>query len=412
MTLAEPDHPGPATDDLPWDYLADLDSARHQLAGAAPGEQFDRFQAIVTEHVRWITVRGMDQTVVFGDLLRAAAGVGLGEEEARDALHDALVCSRTEIAKKRRNTTGAGWRSRCITATKLGDLEFLPIVFVVPDVIPEGVTILAGKPKVGKSWMALDVCVAVAAGGTCLGQAESAEADVLYVALEDNHRRLQRRMHKRMGNERWPTRLTLATEWRRLDEGGLADMEAWCATVAAPRLIVIDTLAAIRPVRSSSGYREDYEALSELQRFAGEHGVAVVVLHHLRKMSAEDPFDTVSGTLGLTGSADTVLVLARQAGGVTLHGRGRDIEEFAYAMEFDPATCRWTILGEADDVKRSEQREAILVVLGDEERAVADIVAATSMPRNNVDRLLHSMMKDGEVERPARGIYRRASMNR
>ena len=394
-------------------YRADVDGARRQLLNAAPDQRLDRFETIAGEYVRWITLRDMSQATVFGDLIEAATEVGIVEEEARDILEAALTRSESEVRRSCSRALLAGWRARCIAADALRERQFAPIVFVVPDLIPEGVTLLAGKPKIGKSWFGLDLSVAVASGRACLSDAsEAAEGDVLYAALEDNPRRLQRRMNKLMGNEPWPRRLELATDWRRLDEGGLDDFRAWIASVAAPRLIVIDTLAAIRPRRQNLGYREDYECLAELQRLAGDRGVAVVVLHHLRKMAADDPLDTVSGTLGLTGSADTILVLARKGGGATLHGRGRDIEEIESAMEFNPETCRWRILGPADEVRRSEQRQAILDAIGDDQLSVPEIAAATSMPRGNVDRLLHSMRQDGEVERPERGVYRRVGKTR
>jgi hypothetical protein len=392
----------------PNQYRADLDGARSQLRNAAPDQRLDRFETIAREYVRWITLRDMSQTTVFNDLMKAAIEVGIAEEEAHDILQAALARSEGEVRRSGSRSIVGGWRARCITADALRDRQFAPIAFVVRDLIPEGVTLLAGKPKIGKSWFGLDLSVAVASGRSCLSDAsEAAEGDVLYAALEDNPRRLQRRMNKLMGNEPWPRQLTLATEWRRLDEGGVDDFRAWTASVATPRLVVIDTLAAIRPRRQNLGYREDYESLAELQRLAGDRGLAVVVLHHLRKMAADDPFDTVSGTLGLTGSADTILVLARKGGGATLHGRGRDIEEIESTMEFNPETCRWRMLGPADEERRSEQREAILAAIGDAQLSVPEIMAATSMPRGNVDRLLYSMRQDGEVERVERGIYRR-----
>jgi RecA-family ATPase len=96
-----------------------------------------------------------------------------------------------------------------------------------------------------------------------------------------------------------------------------------------PVLIVIDTLEKFRPAAktNAAAYSTDYLAISGLHKLAHAREIAIVVIHHVRKMDAEDPFDMVSGTNGLTGAADTILVLRRQAGSVTLHARGRDIEE-------------------------------------------------------------------------------------
>jgi hypothetical protein len=191
----------------------------------------------------------------------------------------------------------------------------------------------------------------------------------------------------------------------------LADIESWCKSVSSPVLIVIDTLEKFRPLQNGKtpAYSADYQAITGLQKIAGELGIAVVINHHVRKMEAEDPFDTVSGTLGLTGAADTILVLKRQAGAVTLHARGRDIEESETALQFDRSTCRWTILGAAADVHMSNERAAVITALsgaGDDGLAVSEIMAATGgNSRGATDTLLFKMKEAGEVVRLRRGVY-------
>jgi hypothetical protein len=225
------------------------------------------------------------------------------------------------------------------------------------------------------------------------------DGDVLYLALEDNHRRLQRRMAKLLPhNECWPERLSLHTEWRRVDDGGLADIEEWCGSVAAPTLIVVDTLEKLRPQANSKAqaYSADYHAIEGLQKIAGTKGISIAVCHHVRKMDAEDPFDTVSGTLGLTGAADTLLILKRHSGNVTLFAKGRDIEESETAVQFNKNTCRWSILGEAAEVHRSAERQKILAALDDAEGADLSVpeimVAIESNNRNATDILLHKRL--------------------
>ena len=88
------------------------------------------------------------------------------------------------------------WREHVYTAAELQHKKFPPIAYCVPDLIPEGLTIIAGKPKIGKSWMALDICVAIAGGRFCLGDRKPIQGDVLYAAMEDNERRMQRRIDK------------------------------------------------------------------------------------------------------------------------------------------------------------------------------------------------------------------------
>jgi hypothetical protein len=301
------------------------------------------------------------------------------------------------------------WRDHTYTADALRRMTFPPVAFCVPDLIPEGLTLIAGKPKIGKSWLALEICVAVAAGRLCLGERKPLQGSVLYAAMEDNPRRLQRRIDKLLTSfgPEWPAALTLAHTWQRLDKGGVTDVSDWIEQAHSPRLIVLDTLAGVKPVKTQQGYTEDYESLAALHRLANDGAVSIVVLHHTRKMEADDPVDTVSGTLGLAGCADSVLVLNRSSKGTTLYVRGRDIEEAEHAITFDKQACRWTILGSAADVHRSNERGRILAALEDasEPMGPSDIAAAIGMPVNNVKQLLHKMMKDGEVRKADRGHY-------
>jgi hypothetical protein len=222
-------------------------------------------------------------------------------------------------------------------------MEFEPIRFVVPGLIAEGLTLFAGKPKIGKSWLVLHAACAVAAGKTTLGDIQCEPGDVFYAALEDNKRRLQRRMRALFGTDPWP-RLYVVHEMKKLADGGLAQIKRWVGEVPRPRLVIIDTLKMVRSAasRNQSYYEADYESVKELRDLAAAHNIAIVVVHHLRKAEAEDPFDTVSGTLGLTGAVDTIMLLKREGAGIILAAKGRDVEEIVKAVEFDRETCTWT----------------------------------------------------------------------
>src|SRR5262249_39330770 len=148
--------------------------------------------------------------------------------------------------------------------------------WVVPDIIPaEGVTLLSSKPKFGKSWFVYDLCIACTMDRFTLGTIKPAQGDVLYLALEDSKRRLQRRMTKLLPTfgATWPERLTLKTEWRRLHEGGLDDIRAWYTHTKSkdgkPTMVVIDVLAKVRkPVGNRHLYEADYAALADLNKLA------------------------------------------------------------------------------------------------------------------------------------------------
>jgi RecA-family ATPase len=315
--------------------------------------------------------------------------------------------------KKQGKANGLAMGLPVFSAHGLGAMEFPPIKWIVPDYIPEGCSILAGRPKLGKSWLVLDIGLAVARGDYCLGNAKCEQGDVLYLALEDNKRRLQSRIKKVSSpgsKDVWPDTLDFATEWKRCDEGGLDMIRQWLQSKERPRLVVVDVLAQFRSGRGDkeSLYESDYRAVKALQELASEFNVAIVIVHHVRKgMSDVDPFERVSGSMGLTGAADTVLILDRDSGGCTLYARGRDIEEYEKAVTFNRDSCRWIVQGEVAEVRRTDERGAILSVLEDatEPMSPKDVQIATGMNRNSVDQLLFKMAKAGEVTKAKRGRY-------
>src|SRR6516225_10295368 len=309
----------------------------------------------------------------------------------------------------------ATWQQAAFSAEELRLMKFEPTSWLVREIIPaEGVTLLCSRPKFGKSWLAYDLCIAATMDRFILGEFKPAQGDVLYLALEDSKRRLQRRMTKLLPtfSGKWPDKLTITTQWRRLHEGGLDDIRSWYEHVKAkggtPILAVIDVLAKVRkPTGNKPVYESDYEALTGLHRLAHELGIAIVVVHHTRKMAADDLMETVSGSYGLTGAVDTVIVMANKGGGAVLDVRGRDVEAAELAIQFTKNTCRWTILGAAAEVRQSDQRKAIIAALTErgEPMRISELMAATWMKRNPLELLLGRMVKDGSIRRTGAGLY-------
>jgi hypothetical protein len=325
-----------------------------------------------------------------------------------------LLDTRAELKKilARKGNSGAPPPQPSPNAVELMNMTFAPIKYVVPGVVVEGLTLLGGKPKIGKSWLLLHTAIAVARGGFTLGDIHCIEGDVLYCALEDNLRRLKSRMLKLLGAQPPPERLRFRCELPRLTEGGLDAIKDWISSVSHPRLIIIDTLAMVRAPKhkEQTQYDADYAAVLELRTLANKHGLAVVVVHHLRKMTADDPFDTISGTLGLTGAPDSTLVLKHDSGGsgtIVLHGRGRDLVEIEKALTFNRDACVWTIAGELPDVKRSGERKAVLAAMKeiDAPASAREIAAYTRLKTVNVQRMLQRLVTDGAVKRLQRGKY-------
>jgi RecA-family ATPase len=242
-----------------------------------------------------------------------------------------------------------------------------------------------------------------------LGDILCIEGDVLYCALEDNPRRLKRRVKKLVSSDRWPERLKFECRIPRLSDGGVDFIRRWIEGVPEPRLVVIDTLAKVRDSKGAqeSSYEADYRSVSELKALADEKGIAIVLVHHQRKMTAEDPLDTVSGTTGLTGAVDSVLVLVRDGNGTTLHGTGRDLEQIEDAVEFDREACLWRILGKAAEVRRTDERRTILKVLGEATSPLGarEITDLAGMSYEAGRKRLHRMVIDKEIERVGRGLF-------
>lgn len=300
---------------------------------------------------------------------------------------------------------------KTISAEDLLAREFAPVRYVIPPYVAEGLTLLAGAPKVGKSWLALDMAVAVAGGMQCLGHT-CATGSVLYLGLEDNERRLQARMNRLVGTGRArPLQLTFATRWPRIGDGGAEEIESWIRKEDSARLVVVDVLAMMKPIerrKNSPQYDADYGAVKALQAIASTHNIAILVIHHTRKMRSEaDALENISGTLGLSGAADSVLILDRGPAGSTLYGRGRDIEEIETAISFDREACRWIAQGPVAEVRRSEQRSKIIALLNesDEPMSPTEIAAELGATNASIRKLLSKMVADGEVRKAGRGRY-------
>jgi hypothetical protein len=303
-------------------------------------------------------------------------------------------------------------KPRTFTAAELMAEELPEVPWVVPDVLPEGVTFLAGKPKLGKSWMVMELSLAVATGGVALGIKSVERGEVLHLALEDNRRRLQKRLGLLLTNGTAPEGMHLNLDWPRAGDGGVEALDAWLSDHPGCRLVVIDTLARFKPRTTGrrTQYDEDRDAVDPLGPVAAEHGVSILLVHHLRETESEDPLDMITGSVGLTGGVDGALVLKRRRGQADafLHVDGRDIENpTELALKFDPDAATWAIVGDAEEYRLSEGRQAIRRVLAntDEPLSPKEIAEITGAKYGATREMLSQMVKDGQVKNLGRGAY-------
>lgn len=298
-----------------------------------------------------------------------------------------------------------------VNAHDLASKSFPPIDFVVAGLIPKGLTLLAGEPKAGKSWLSLDIALSIARGVGCLGERACPQGDVLYLALEDDEARLQLRIRRILGEgPSWPRCLMLPTEWARFDAGGIDALEDWIVAQPNPRAIIIDVYERFRPRgrRVKGSYQSEYDELTVLQALARRRGVAIVLVHHLLKGAGRrDPYQRVMGTTGFVGAVDTVILLDRGATVTRLMARGRDIGEVEQVVRFDEVSMCWRPAEDQSQISLFPERDRIIAVLGNSTTPMkpAEIAKITGGNDDSVRKMLRRMEASGEVVRTRYGVY-------
>ena len=232
-----------------------------------------------------------------------------------------------------------------MTAEQLQRAPYSLVPFLVDELIPEGLHILAGAPKIGKSWLALWLCLCVAQGQPLWNFAVT-QGEVLYLSLEDSYRRIQSRLFDLTDDA--PQTLHFAILADTLKHGLEQQIEQFLTEHPATKLVVIDTLQRVRNAGSDSNlYANDYQEIGLLKKLADKRHIAILLIHHLRKLHDDDPMNMISGSTGLSGAADSTFVLqkhSRLANIASLHCTGRDIPDRTLKLEFGEEDHVWKLL--------------------------------------------------------------------
>ena len=232
-----------------------------------------------------------------------------------------------------------------ITAEELQNRTYEPTHFLADELIPEGLHILAGAPKIGKSWLALWLCLCVAQG-QALWNFATTQGEALYLSLEDSFQRIQTRLFDL--TEDAPPTLHFAIMADTLKHGLEQQIEQFLTEHPDTKLVVIDTLQRIRGTGSDSNlYANDYQEIGLLKKLADKRHIAILLIHHLRKLHDDDPMNMISGSTGLSGAADSTFVLqknSRLANVASLHCTGRDIPDRTLKLEFGEEDYVWKLL--------------------------------------------------------------------
>lgn len=221
--------------------------------------------------------------------------------------------------------------------------------FIVDEILPVGLHLFCGAPKVGKSWLMLDLCIKVSKGEE-IWKLKTNKCDVLYLALEDTYSRLQKRLFKL--TDEIDSNFHIAIESNKITNGLVMQLENAINQYPNTRLVVIDTLQKVRKQSNDVNYSADYEEISTLKAFADKNKLAIILVHHLRKQDDSDVFNKISGTAGIMGSSDTTFILekkSRDDSVATLFVTGRDVEYQTFTLRFEE--CIWNL------IERSFQKE-------------------------------------------------------
>ena len=310
------------------------------------------------------------------------------------------------INQKEESIMIKGATQSSFTAEELMAMTLPEPKWAIPNILPEGLNILAGKPKMGKSVFSLNISISIACGGKALSEIEVEKGAVLYLALEDTKRRLQSRLKAMMQDRSAPNNLYLETVWPKIGDGGIKALDKRIREIPGLRLVIIDTLKKIKPVQKSQNkslYDIDYELVTAVKSLADKYSVSILIIHHLRKTESDDVMDDFSGTFGLTGAADGLLAFIRKTGqaNAVLHIVGRDVDAAEYALKYHPDIWTWELLGDAQEVKTTALQQLVYDTIKKAEQPIKpkEIEQITKIKYRTISSILNQLINEGSIEK-------------
>lgn len=303
-----------------------------------------------------------------------------------------------------------------ITARDLLAKSIEPITYIVDDLIPEGLLLLAGPSKIGKSYLVNQLSLAVASGRPFLGRSVT-EGSVLYYALEDGERRLQDRLRQQAPDAHGLHRITYNTEAPRLGDGLAEAIETWRAGTPDGRLVVIDTMINVAggPRGGRDGYDHWSEVLTEPRQLARDLKLGIILVHHARKSGKAgevdaDMLDGVHGSVALVAMSDAIYILRRDrtSSVARLGVSGRDVREAVYKIQRDDATMTWHPASDAlpeELATATGRQQDVIRLLAQGPLRNAEVAARLGLSPSNVNQILRRAVDDGFVVHTERGPY-------
>lgn len=252
-----------------------------------------------------------------------------------------------DMKEKYKKETKKASTPNSISAYDLLGMELEQPYTVVENMICQGLTILAGDPKVGKSWLCLDLCNSICNEETFLGF-NTNKCECSYFALEDSENRLQNRLKKLTVRKDTLKNFHIQTKCSPLDEGLLEELENHLKEFPNVKFIIIDTLQKVRETKSNGNnmYKQDYSEMTKIKTFADAHKINITAIHHLKKGQEDDVFNKLNGSNGITGAADTIIIISKikNKKEVKFSIEGRDVEMNEKLLLFNTETCKWEVV--------------------------------------------------------------------
>lgn len=289
--------------------------------------------------------------------------------------------------------------------------DFPPIKFMVKDLLPEGLTILGGKPKIGKSFFALQLAIAVAKGLNFLKVLPCEKNSVLFLPYEDTLSRIKDRI-KQKKEAFIPKNLFIPEfiqQFPTEKENGILEIKRIIKEKNV-NLIIIDTMSRFF-ANSSYGklnYNDDYNTIAKLQKIA-VNGVAIIIIHHTIKTNSDYPFDMLQGSVGVTASPDTLMVLQEYNTNFILHVKGRDIAHKKLSLTFSNKLMKWQLVNNLFESKLSAESKKVLLIFKKNPKtsfSLTDIhKQVNDKSPQNTDGKLKLLLNKGLIKKIARGVY-------
>ena len=257
-----------------------------------------------------------------------------------------------------------------IDGETLLDMDLNAPRFCVQNFLPQGLSILGGAPKMGKSWLVMDLCVRIAKG-EAMWNMETTQGTTLYLCLEDPYFRVQQRLG--CITDEAPPNVFFSNAASTLAEDLEQQIIEFVKDHPDTVLIVIDTFQMVRASNGEPSYGGDYQELQKLKRIADALRISILLVHHLRKQGDRDPINRLSGTTGIGGAVDAIFILdkdERNQNHAKLICTGRDIEHWELELRFNKETCVWDMISDSLDSPENllpQEMEKLLEFMKQEE---------------------------------------------